>query len=74
MEEKKTVKVSLGTIICLIIIVILVIALGGMYYYYNFIKKDNSTNANTNSINTIANESDSSYKTTVDDGEMNALI
>lgn len=38
MEEKKEVKISLGTIICIIIIIILLLAIGGMYYYYNFIK------------------------------------
>jgi len=39
MEEKKLIKVSLGTVICLFIIVLLIIGLVGMYLYYN---KNNS--------------------------------
>lgn len=35
MEEKKGIKVSLGTVICMFIIFILIIALLGMWYYYN---------------------------------------
>ena len=40
MEEKKSVKVSLGTVICICIIILLIIALLGMWYYYN--KNDNN--------------------------------
>ena len=50
MDEKKTIKVSLGTTICIIIIILLVIALGGMYYYYN------SNSKNTDSVNQSAIE------------------
>lgn len=39
MEEKKSIKVSLGTVVCLFIIVLLIIGLVGMYLYYN---KNNS--------------------------------
>ena len=35
MEEKKQIKVSLGTAILLFIIIILVVALGGMWFYFN---------------------------------------
>lgn len=35
MEEKKSVKVSLGTVVCLFIIMLLIIGLVGMYLYYN---------------------------------------
>lgn len=38
MEEKNSIKVSLGTVICMFIIFILIIALLGMWYYYNHIK------------------------------------
>ena len=37
MEEKKTIKVSLGTVVCIFIIVLLVIALG-IVYYLGFVK------------------------------------
>lgn len=46
MDEKKSIKISLGTTICIIIIVLLVIALFGMWYYYN--KKDNNEIKQTN--------------------------
>ena len=39
MEEKKSIKVSLETVVCLFIIVLLIIGLVGMYLYYN---KNNS--------------------------------
>lgn len=45
MDQKKTIKVSLGTVICIFIIVLLVIALGAMYYYYNHNQSD------TNDVN-----------------------
>ena len=35
MEDKKSVKVSLGTVVCIVIIVILLAILGGVLYYYN---------------------------------------
>lgn len=44
MEEKKQIKISLGTAICIFIIVILIVALGGMWYYYNFINKEENSN------------------------------
>ena len=46
MDEKKSIKVSLGTTICIIIIVLLVIALFGMWCYYN--KRDNNEIKQTN--------------------------
>lgn len=35
MEEKKSIKVSLGTAICIFIIFLLLIVICGMYFYYN---------------------------------------
>lgn len=40
MEEKKEIKVSLGTVICIVIIVILLCALA-FVYYLGFVKEDN---------------------------------
>ena len=48
MEEKKSIKVSLGTVICMFIIFILIIALIGMYVYYNYILTDNKNKVETN--------------------------
>ena len=39
MEEKKTIKVSLGTVICIFIIILLIVALG-LVYYLGFIKNN----------------------------------
>ena len=41
MEEKKQIKMSLGTSICIFIIILLVIALAGMYLYFNKEGKNN---------------------------------
>ncbi len=35
MEEKKELKVSLGTVVSIFIILVLIVALAGMYFYYN---------------------------------------
>lgn len=43
MEEKKQIKVSLGTTICIFIIILLLIVLVGMYLYFD---KDSKNNAN----------------------------
>ena len=50
MEDKKTVKVSLGTVICLFIILILIIALIGMWYYYNMIQNPKTDSQNTSNL------------------------
>lgn len=42
MDEKKYIKVSLGTVICIFIIVILLVALGGVFFYYNSQEKLNN--------------------------------
>lgn len=42
MDEKKSIKVSLGTVICIFIIVILLVALGGVFFYYNSQEKLNN--------------------------------
>lgn len=46
MEEKKEIKITLGTIICIIIIIILLLAIGGLYYY-NHVKEKQTSNSNT---------------------------
>ena len=54
-EDKKTLKVSLVTVICIFIIFLLIIIIGGMYFYYNFVldtdeasnNVQNDTNVNT---------------------------
>ena len=57
MEEKKKVKLSLGTAICIFIIIVLLLAIGGMAYYYNFVKKDsNNLNAETKQVQTDKKE------------------
>ena len=40
MEERKQVKISLGTAICLFIILILVFALLGVLYYHHYMDKN----------------------------------
>ena len=52
MDEKKSIKVSLGTVICIFIIILLIIALGGMYYYYNHRENDKNINNNNVVVNT----------------------
>lgn len=44
MEEKKEIKMSLGTTICIFIIILLIIALTGMYLYFNKDSKNNTNN------------------------------
>lgn len=44
MEEKKEVKVSLGTVICIVIIVVLLCVIAGMWYYFTQIKNNDSSN------------------------------
>ena len=56
MEEKKYIKISVGTFICIIIIILLLILLG-ITYYFGFIKKDQNNQSNnieqsTNIVNT----------------------
>lgn len=51
MEDKKTIKVSLGTVICIFIIFLLIIVIGGMYFYYNFVlDTDESSNDIQNDV------------------------
>jgi len=60
MDEKGNIKVSLGTVICIVIIILLIVALFGMWYYYNNVvdnKNGNAENAyTTNNNETIQNE------------------
>lgn len=70
MEEKNSVKVSLGTAICIFIIFILIIVICGMYFYYNnknttivSNEKENITNSEkpeiiNNNISSVNNEID----------------
>lgn len=55
MEEKKEVKVSLGTVICIFIILVLIVALVVMYLYYNDKLSFNNENI-ANNININSNE------------------
>ena len=56
MEDKKTIKVSLGTVICIFIIILLVIALGIMYYV-GFVKNNiNEQNIQPNSYEQSSSE------------------
>ena len=54
MDEKKSIKVSLGTVVCIFIIVLLVIALVGMYYYYNH-NKSNTHDVNSGVVEKVEN-------------------
>lgn len=70
MEEKKQIKVSLGTTVCLFIIFLLVIALVGMWYYYNRIQPDNSgVNAEKQTLQETVADKDvkTEYKEWVDE-------
>lgn len=80
MDEKKSIKVSLGTVICIFIIILLIIALVGMYFYYNnknsvdknviSTKAENSINTDENSSNKIAsNESTEKQSIKIDDSK-----
>ena len=58
MEEKKSVKISLGTVVCLLIIVILLCIIFGMWYYYTHINNNNKQDEplKNNTTNTIAEQ------------------
>ena len=64
MGEKKEIRVSLGTVICIIIITLLLVVIGGMWYYYNYIEDKAPTNeivsnvadTNINSSNKVEEE------------------
>lgn len=59
MKEKKSIKVSLGTVVCICIIFVLIIIIGGMYFYYNLNpnklsnKTYNDTMINVNNSNNL---------------------
>ncbi len=78
MEEKKSIKVSLGTVICIFIIIMLVLAIIGIVYYYNGTSNNNIENKevytpnasiNTTEVNTIKNneQTNNTTKITVED-------
>lgn len=52
MDEKKSIKVSLGTVVCIFIIFILIIALIWMYVHYNYISDNNNTSNIEDTVNT----------------------
>lgn len=58
MEDKKTIKVSLGTVICIFIIILLLIALVLMYFYYNR-SSQNVDNTNSSIAEKVENNIDS---------------
>lgn len=70
MDEKKSIKVSLGTVICIFIIILLAIALGGMYYYYNYKNVENTTRANNENVK----EQNSSEISVADNYDIEKLI
>lgn len=74
MEDKKTIKVSLGTVICIFIIILLVIALGIMYYVgfvKNNIKEQNvqpnsyEQSSSKNNTNTVTSNNENNTITKV---------
>lgn len=60
MDEKRIIKISFGTVICIFIIIALVLVIGGMYYYYNYIV--DSKNINSNNISSNINKKEENYK------------
>lgn len=66
MEDKKYIKISLGTLICIFIIFILIFIILGMWYYYNNIDTNNNTlNNNISNNNMINNESNENTETII---------
>lgn len=59
MDEKKSIKVGLGTVISIFIIILLVVALG-IVYYLGFVKNKQEIIALKDEINVLSNKSDSS--------------
>lgn len=82
MEEKKEIKVSLGTVICIVIIFLLLMIIGGMYVYYNYIANDSKiiledgnnfiNNANQNSNNNVEQNFNNELNVEID-SELNKL-
>lgn len=68
-EDKKTLKVSLGTVICIFIIFLLIIVIGGMYFYYNFVlDTDESSNdiQNDVTVNTTTGDNTENSENTLE--------
>ena len=64
MEEKKQIKISLGTVICVFIIILLVIALVGTVIYYNKAQeKNNIVEGNEIALDEIAKKVEEKYST-----------
>lgn len=68
-EDKKTLKVSLGTVICIFIIFLLIIVIGGIYFYYNFVlDTDESSNdiQNDVTVNTTTGDNTENSENTLE--------
>ena len=55
MEDKNTIKVSLGTVVCIFIIILLIVALG-VFYYFGFVKNKEEITALKDKVNTLDNK------------------
>lgn len=74
MGEKKTIEISLGTVICIFIIIILLVALG-VTYYLGFVKDDNKVrNPEKDVVNTVGNNETNNVEETVNTIEENANV
>lgn len=63
MEEKKYIKINLGTLLCIFIIILLLIVICGMYFYYN----NNSAEEQENNIHADEIASNESTSIKIDD-------
>ena len=54
MDEKKSIKVSLSTVICIFIIFVLILIILGMWFYYNNLIENTNNTTITNSDSNIA--------------------
>lgn len=65
MKDKREIKVSLGTVICIVIITFLVSVIGLMWYYYNYVEDkapiEESVDTNKSTEDTIENALNSKY-------------
>jgi len=65
MDDKKTIKVSLGTVICMFIILILIFALIVVYYFGFIADKNITDNSNNKVLNTNSNNSNENISNTI---------
>ena len=57
MEDKNTIKVSLGTVVCIFIIILLIVALG-VVYYFGFVKNKEEITALKDEVNALKSNKD----------------